>query len=207
MALDVLVEQGKRRVFVSVLDWPGWCRSAKTVEGALESCRGYRPRYAAAMKPGLLRVPAQPQFRIVQTVRGNATTDFGAPDARCAVDEVAMSATQVKRHLACLEAAWLTLDEVVATAPSSLRKGPRGGGRDRDAVVQHVRNAERAYARKEGVRLDTQVPVDDARASLIVALRQRAGRDHDGDGWPARYALRRITWHVLDHAWEIQDRS
>jgi len=25
--------------------------------------------------------------------------------------------------------------------------------------------------------------------------------------WPARYAIRRTAWHVLDHAWEIEDRS
>src|SRR5438309_1771782 len=26
-------------------------------------------------------------------------------------------------------------------------------------------------------------------------------------GWPQRYAARRIAWHALDHAWEMQDRS
>ncbi|MGI8847592.1 MAG: hypothetical protein ACR2GX_04910 [Candidatus Dormibacteria bacterium] len=26
-------------------------------------------------------------------------------------------------------------------------------------------------------------------------------------GWPARYAARRIAWHALDHAWEIEDRT
>ncbi len=26
-------------------------------------------------------------------------------------------------------------------------------------------------------------------------------------GWPARCAARRIAWHALDHAWEIEDRS
>ena len=26
-------------------------------------------------------------------------------------------------------------------------------------------------------------------------------------GWPQRYAAQRIAWHVLDHAWEMQDRS
>ena len=26
-------------------------------------------------------------------------------------------------------------------------------------------------------------------------------------GWPVRYAARRIAWHVLDHAWEIEDKS
>lgn len=35
-----------------------------------------------------------------------------------------------------------------------------------------------------------------------LALEQLAAK-----GWPARYAARRIAWHVLDHAWEIEDRS
>jgi hypothetical protein len=26
-------------------------------------------------------------------------------------------------------------------------------------------------------------------------------------GWPTPYAARRIAWHVLDHAWEMQDRA
>ena len=26
-------------------------------------------------------------------------------------------------------------------------------------------------------------------------------------GWPHRYAARRIAWHVLDHAWEMEDRA
>ena len=28
-----------------------------------------------------------------------------------------------------------------------------------------------------------------------------------GKRWPPRYAARRIAWHALDHAWEIEDRS
>jgi hypothetical protein len=24
--------------------------------------------------------------------------------------------------------------------------------------------------------------------------------------WPPRYFVRRVAWHVLDHAWEIEDR-
>jgi hypothetical protein len=26
-------------------------------------------------------------------------------------------------------------------------------------------------------------------------------------GWTARYFLRRAAWHVLDHVWEIEDKS
>ena len=25
--------------------------------------------------------------------------------------------------------------------------------------------------------------------------------------WPVPYAARRIAWHVLDHAWEMQDKA
>ena len=26
-------------------------------------------------------------------------------------------------------------------------------------------------------------------------------------GWPVRYWVRRAAWHVLDHAWEIEDKT
>ncbi|HET6213465.1 MAG TPA: hypothetical protein VFE14_11405, partial [Micromonosporaceae bacterium] len=46
------------------------------------------------------------------------------------------------------------------------------------------------------------------REAIVAAL----SRPSDGGpvverGWPARYAARRIAWHVLDHAWEIEDKS
>lgn len=28
-----------------------------------------------------------------------------------------------------------------------------------------------------------------------------------GKRWPWRYFVRRVAWHALDHAWEIEDRS
>jgi hypothetical protein len=28
-----------------------------------------------------------------------------------------------------------------------------------------------------------------------------------GTRWLPRYFVRRVTWHVLDHAWEIEDRG
>jgi hypothetical protein len=27
------------------------------------------------------------------------------------------------------------------------------------------------------------------------------------NGWTTDYAARRIAWHVLEHAWEMQDRA
>ena len=43
----VMVEKGKKkRSVASAFDWPGWDRSAKTEEAALEVLAEYRPRYA-----------------------------------------------------------------------------------------------------------------------------------------------------------------
>jgi hypothetical protein len=36
------------------------------------------------------------------------------------------------------------------------------------------------------------------------ALPERGPRG--GVIWPLRYFVRRVAWHVLDHAWEIEDR-
>ena len=88
---------------------------------------------------------------------------------------------------------------------------PEGGGRDRDKIVAHVLDAEIAYAGKLGLRLRTPDAGDAAavrehRNAIVAAL--RAGTKGVTErGWPARYAARRMAWHALDHAWEIEDRS
>jgi hypothetical protein len=66
-------------------------------------------------------------------------------------------------------AAWATFDEVAAASPAELRKSPRGGGRDRDKMIDHVIGGETAYARKLGVKLK-QPAIDDIAA--IEELRE-----------------------------------
>ena len=118
------------------------------------------------------------------------------------------------RRLADLvTAAWATLDEVAAASPAELRKGPRGGGRDRDKLIDHVIGAETAYARKLGVKRKQPATGDIAAIEeLREAIAAVVGAPSDGspvvaDGWTTRYAARRIAWHVLEHAWEMQDRA
>ena len=41
------------------------------------------------------------------------------------------------------------------------------------------------------------------RDELVTVLRPAA----TGSSWMPAYFLRRAAWHVLDHAWEIQDKS
>jgi hypothetical protein len=124
-----------------------------------------------------------------------------------------ISAEEGKRITALVKAAWAVFDAVAASAPATLRKGPRGGGRDRDGIVEHVIGADDIYARKLGLRM--AVPKRDDRAALKAfrdAVLRELGRPSNGKpliekGWPQRYAARRIAWHALDHAWEIEDKS
>jgi hypothetical protein len=44
-------------------------------------------------------------------------------------------------------------------------------------------------------------------AMLEVLRRPSDGTPLAGRHWPQRYAARRIAWHALDHAWEIDDRT
>lgn len=209
----MVLEVGTKRVFASALEWPGWCRSARGEDAALAALHDYRDRYAVvAAAAGVPFRPAT-SYDVVERVPGDVTTDFGAPSITVTADAEPLTAAQARRQVALLRAAWAELDRLGWEAPEVLRKGPRGGGRDRDAVVAHVVEAERSYARKVGVRhgpfpVEDRVALDAIRADLAGVLAgPRDGEPLVERGWTARYALRRITWHVLDHVWEIEDRA
>jgi hypothetical protein len=195
----VYLEVGRTWVFAAALDWPGWCRRGKGEEAALDVLADYADRYAAVAGPGF----RPGELQVVGRLPGNATTDFGAPDARGPWDDEPLDDAEAARLAGLLEACWRAFDAVAAAAPAELRKGPRGGGRDRDAVVDHVREAERSYGRKVGARVPPRTPWPQQRSAVADAL--RAGTPEGT--WPARYSVRRLAWHVLDHAWEIEDKS
>ncbi len=197
----VYLEVGKRWTFACALDWPGWARRAKDVQAALDAMMSYAPRYAVVAGPDLS--PGQLKLEVIGQVEGNATTDFGAPSAIGAWDEEVSEPAELERLAELLSKTWLAFDETVAAAPALLRKGPRGGGRDRDAIADHVREAERTYGSKIGVRIAPGTPWPDQRLACLDALRAGAPQAP----WPASYAIRRLGWHVMDHVWEIEDRS
>jgi hypothetical protein len=215
--VPVYLEVGKTRVFACSLDWPGWCRRAKTDEEALDALATYAPRYAVVAKRVGLRFSATaPSFDVVERIPWHggeafSPVDFGTLGSAAQRDSEPLTAAQAKRLAALLEASWGVLDDVVAGAPEELRKGPRGGGRDRDKVFAHVVAAETAYARKLGVRQkepQDREGIAAVRADIVAVISAgRAGTPAAPNGWLPRYAARRIAWHVLDHAWEIEDRS
>jgi hypothetical protein len=214
-SIAVVVELGTKRVFACALDWPGWCRSGKTEELALEALAAYAQRYAEVAKQAGTALPATAGggFEVVERLGGSVATDFGVPEKVAATDTAPLDAAEAKRRAKLVTAAWAVLDRVAAGAPAELRKGPRGGGRDRDKMVDHVLGAEAAYARKLGIKhpqpaRDDAAAIEALREGIVAVLREPSdGSPPVPKGWPTRYAARRIAWHALDHAWEIQDRS
>ena len=216
-AFGVLLERGTKRVFASALDWPGWSRSGRDADGALEALASYGPRYRRAMGAPARPIPADVPaslFEVLDRVQGNATTDFGAPGAVGKADGRPLDGRELQRQLRLLRAAWRAFDRSAASASGiELAKGPRGGGRSVDAMVRHVHDAEAAYLSKIGG--PTKAPAHDAelRALYTRILTARAMGEppprvpRSGSVWPVRYAIRRSAWHALDHAWEIEDRS
>jgi hypothetical protein len=206
----VVLEAGAKRVFVSALDWPGWCRSGRDAGAALESLASYLPRYATVAAAAGHPLPHDAaELTVVESLAGTSGTDYGIPGAAAGAEAAPLDRAGAARLVALVGACWTYLDRVAAGAPAELRKGPRGGGRDRDAIVAHVRDAEGAYARKMGMH---DKAVLTCSAAVRAAISDLLAEPSDGSpltagGWVPRYAARRLAWHALDHAWEIEDRA
>ena len=194
----VYLEVGSKKTFASAADWPGWSRSGKDEALALEALAAYAPRYAKVAKLAHADFPKDAtSFTVVERLKGNATTDFGAPGVPAKNESKPLTAPEAKRMIALVEACWKYLDQVRAKAPEGLRKGPRGGGRDREKMYAHVLDAEVGYGPAIGVRV---------KKSDRDALREAFLNPNKDTKWPVAYAMRRIAWHALDHAWEMEDR-
>jgi hypothetical protein len=220
--LDVYVEAGTKRVFAGAVDWPGWCRSARGEQAALQALVDYLPRYVAAMGAsgrGVPRPRAVSDLHVSQRLKGDATTEFGAPSRAPKADGRPLDAAELKRQVKLWRACGAALDAAATAAKGKeLAKGPRGGGRELDAIVAHVFEADRAYLRLIGGRFPKPQggaagAMPALRDAMVDALEARARGEppahprRSGTYWSPRYFVRRSAWHALDHAWEIEDRA
>ena len=210
--IPIYLEVGAKKVFACSLEWPGWARWGKTEEAAIAALMDYAPRYAEVAKRAHKRFPKiEPErFEVTERITGSATTDFGAPGKVAEADYEDFDRAEANRLKELLQASWDLLDDVVKKAPPTLRKGPRGGGRDRDAVMQHVLGAQNAYARTIGVKMKEpdfgdKKAIKQVREAILEKIVPGGGKPEKG--WPVPYFVRRDAWHVLDHAWEIEDKS
>jgi hypothetical protein len=216
--VPVYLEVGAKRTFAAALDWPGWCRQGPNETEALAALHAYGPRYAAilsATRLAFVAPKAVSQLRVVERLPGNATTDFGAPGVAPSVDhDRSCDAATLQRFEKILRAGWRAFDKtVVAARGKTLATGPRGGGRSLDAIVKHVIEADASYLRGVGWKTpQSAYSPAETREAILAALKASANGEippkgpRGGVRWTARYFVRRVSWHVIAHAWEIDRR-
>jgi hypothetical protein len=220
MAVRTVIERGpkdKRSVAFSV-DWPGWSRGAKSAGLALETLEAYRERYApVASLAGLSgEFAASGPLEVVEDKIGTGSTDFwGISFSPCATEQGPMDEAELERGVTLLRASWAFFDAVAARVSPEMRKGPRGGGRDRDRIIRHtIRTESEDFAKQVGLRIPegaalTPDGLRQHRAAYVEAMRAyNAGEvTRRMRSWTLPFLIRHSAFHTLDHAWEMVDKD
>jgi hypothetical protein len=216
--LRVVLEIGPKgkRVVAGAIDWPGLDRGGRTEDEALEKLLSYVPRYAGvADRAGLAdEFARQHAPDVVERYPGNTSTDWwGIAHVSSETEREVLSDGALERRLQLLRAGWESFDDVAARVSAELRRGPRGGGRTRDEIIRHViLNEPEQFSRKVGVRTPREVVLaaDGLAVHRVETLDAIRAANADGrlaGRWPIQFLVRRIAQHVMDHAWEMEDKD
>ncbi|HEY5628457.1 MAG TPA: hypothetical protein VIR16_03015 [Candidatus Limnocylindrales bacterium] len=220
MAVRTVIEHGtkdKRSVAFS-LDWPGWSRGAKRPELALDALEAYRERYRrVATLAGLGdEFDAAGPLEVVEDRVGTGSTDFwGISFAPSSAELDPMDDAALERAITLLRAAWAYFDGVAARVSPEMRRGSRGGGRNRDEIIEHtIRNESEDFAKRIGLRVAegsvrTPEELRAYRDAYVAAMRAyNAGQaPRRMQTWTLAFLIRHSAFHTLDHAWEMEDKD
>jgi hypothetical protein len=220
MSIRVVLERGpKAKKFVAyAIDWPGWSRGAKTADVALETFAAYRERY----RPVTVRAGLGREFDdagaldVVEERIGAGSTDFwGISFSPSSFEQDPMDGDELERKITVLQACWAYFDDIAARVSPEMRKGPRGGGRDRDTIIRHtVRVESEDFAKRVGLVIaENGALAPGARApyrsAYLDAMRayQRGEVNRPMRSWTLAFLVRHSAFHNMDHAWEMEDKD
>ncbi len=220
MPVRTVIERGpkEKRSVAFAIDWPGWSRGAKSAELALEMLESYRERYrpVASLAGMVAEFDAAGALEVVEDKVGTGSTDFwGISFSPCTVEQGPMGEAELERGITLLQACWAFFDGIAARVSPEMRKGPRGGGRDRDHIIRHtIRTESEDFARKVGLRIPegaalTPEGLRNHRETYVAAMRAY----HAGEvtrrmrSWTLPFLIRHSAFHTLDHAWEMEDKD
>jgi hypothetical protein len=215
--MRVILEGGpKRRVVAGAMDWPGLDRWGTSEEDALLKLSAYVPRYAGvAERAGLSdEFGLEHELYVVERVPGSSSTDYwGIAHVPSQMEREVLEPVALDRRLALLQACWAYFDDTAARITGNLRPGPRGGGWSRDEIIRHVHaNEPEQFSRKVEVRTPKEVVLTAEgrtahRLAYLDAIRAYNGEGRPARTWPIQFLIRRTAHHIMDHAWEMEDRE
>ncbi len=213
----MILEVGrKRRVVAGAMDWPGLDRWGISEDDAIERLSSYIRRYAGvAGRAGLGDALARASsLEVIERVPGSSSTDFwGIAHVPSQLEREVLPSADLERRLDLLRACWASFDEVASRVSGELRPGARSVGRSRDQIMRHVYVTEPdQFSRKVGIRTPpdvvlTLVGLAAHRQAYLDAIRAWNAEGKPARTWPIQFLVRRTAHHVMDHAWEMQDRD
>lgn len=219
MPVRTVVERGPKgkRAVAFAVDWPGWSRGARTPELALELLESYRDRF----RPVAIAAGLAPEFNaagpleVAEDRVGTGSTDFwGISFSPSGFEREPMADHELDQRIALLRACWGFFDEQAARTSAELRKGPRGGGRDRDQIIRHtLRTESEDFAKRIGLRVAEGAALQpdalrDYRESYVAIMRAyNAGEGKRMKSWNLPFLIRHSAFHTMDHAWELADKD
>ena len=154
-------------------------------------------------------------LEVVEDRVGTGSTDFwGISFSPCGLEGEPMDDTDIDRKIALLRACWGFFDEVAVRVSAEMRRGPRGGGRDRDHIIRHtIRTESEDFAKRLGLRIPeegalTPEGLRDFRTTYVATMRSyNAGEGKRMRSWNLPFLIRHSAFHVMDHAWEMEDKD
>ena len=220
MTARTVIQRGPKdkRSVAFTIDWPGWSRGARTGEAALETLEAYRVRYrpvAVLAGLGAEFADAGP-LEVVEDATGTGSVDFwGISFSPSSFEQGPMADEDLERGIRLLQACWAFFDGVAARVSPEMRKGPRGGGRDRDRIIRHtIRTESEDFARQVGIRIPEEAALSPEglaahRSSYVEAMRayNRGEVARPMRSWTLPFLVRHSAFHTLDHAWEMEDKD
>jgi hypothetical protein len=219
MPVRTVLERGPKgkKVVVFAIDWPGWSRGAKAPDLALATLESYRQRY----RPIALAAGMEDEFDaagpldVIEDRVGTGSTDFwGISFSPSSSEPGPMDDSEMDRKITLLRACWAFFDGVAGRVSAEMRKGPRGGGRDRDQIIRHtIRVESEDFARRVGLRIpeggaltpDGLVAYREAYVAAMHAYNRGEGKRMQS--WTLPFLIRHSAFHVMDHAWEMEDKD
>jgi len=217
--VPVVLERGPKgkKVVAFAIDWPGWSRGERMADLALAKLESYRQRY----RPVALAASLADEFDqagpldVIEDRLGTGSTDFwGISFSPSDSEQGPMGDDEFNRKVSLLRACWAYFDSVAQRVSAEMRKGPRGGGRDRDRIIRHtLRTESEHFARQVGLRVPeggalTTDGLASFRDEYVTAMHAyNAGEGKRMRSWTLPFLIRHSAFHVMDHAWEMEEKD
>ena len=215
--LRVILEIGKKAPGRCGCDGLARPRSlGDSEDDALDKLSSYLPRYAGvAERAGMGSAFA----RARESRWSNASRDRARPTSGASPTCRRRSSARCCRRptwnggsISCAPAGPTSTTSRHASPPSSA-PGLAAVGAVRDQIIRHVYvNEPEQFSRKVEVRtpLDVVLTPDGLathRRAYLDAIRAYNAEGRPARTWPIQFLVRRTAHHVMDHAWELEDRD